>query len=229
MQNTILALNSEGFRGFEPTPNDCAGGITSLGNNLLGTPAGCSFNFLASDLTGDPRLDTLKDIEEAGKGHLPLLASSQAIDAGNNILCLINPLLNIDQLGLPRVGKCDIGSVEFQGGRQMVNIDIRPRSDANRINPNSTKGINVAILSGNGFDARTIDPNTVRFGATGTEAGPVDVGRRDVDGDGDRDVVVRFQIPDTGIKCGDTSAILTGQISNGPSIIASSSIRTVQC
>ena len=34
----------------------------------------------------------------------------------------------------------------------------------------------------------------------------------------DRDMVVRFEIQDTGIKCGDTSATLTGQISNGPSL-----------
>jgi hypothetical protein len=80
-----------------------------------------------------------------------------------------------------------------------------------------------------GFGGGTVDPNTVRFGATGTEAAPVNVGRRDVDGDGDRDMVVRFQIQDTGIKCGDTSAVLTGQISNGPAIIGSSPIQTVQC
>jgi hypothetical protein len=184
---------------------------------------------LASDLTGDPDLDTFKDIEDPGKGHFPLLASSRAIDAGNNILCLIDPLLNTDQLGLPRVGNCDIGAVEFQGGRQMVNIDISPKSDANRINPNNSGNINVPILSGNGFDARDVDPNTIRFGATGTEATPIDVGSRDVDGDGDRDMVLRFQIPDTGIKCGDTFAVLTGQISNGPSVIGSSSIKTVQC
>jgi hypothetical protein len=53
--------------------------------------------------------------------------------------------------------------------------------------------------------------------------------RRDVDADGDRDVVVRIEIQDTGIKCGDTSATLTGQISGGPPIIGSSPIRTVQC
>ena len=87
----------------------------------------------------------------------------------------------------------------------------------------------MAILSGNGFDATTVDPYTVRFGATGTEAAPVHVARRDVDGDGDRDMVVRFQIQDTGIKCGDTSAVLTGQTSQGLSIIGSSPIKTVQC
>ena len=148
MQNTILALNTVRSASLPPdiVSSDCVGEITSLGNNLLGTPAGCSFTFLASDLTGDPGLGTLQDIEDAGKGHFPLLANSQAIDAGNDIVCLINPLLNTDQLGLPRVGPCDIGSVEFQGGRMVVSIDVRPRSDANKINPNSTKEINVAIL-----------------------------------------------------------------------------------
>jgi hypothetical protein len=111
----------------------------------------------------------------------------------------------------------------------MVAIDIRPRSDADRINPASTRNINVAILSGNGFDASTVDAKTVRFGATGTEAAPINVGRRDVDGDGDRDLVVRFQIQDLAIQCGDTSATLTAQTSGGESIIGSSAITTTRC
>jgi hypothetical protein len=110
-----------------------------------------------------------------------------------------------------------------------VAIDIRPRSDANKINPNNIKNINVAIFSANGFDATTVDPNTVRFGATGTEAAPIHVALRDINEDGLFDMVLRFQIPVTGIKCGDTSAVLTGQISGGPSIIGSSPIQTVQC
>jgi hypothetical protein len=110
-----------------------------------------------------------------------------------------------------------------------VTVDVRPRSDANRINPNSTNNINVAVFSLNGFEARTIDPNSVRFGATGTEATPIQVGRRDVDGDGNRDLVFRFHIQDLGIQCGDTSAILTGQTTSGVSIIGSSSITTTGC
>jgi hypothetical protein len=110
-----------------------------------------------------------------------------------------------------------------------VIVDIRPRGEANRINPNSDKEIRVAILTGNGFNAATVDPNTVRFGAMGTEVAPVNFALRDVDGDGDTDMVLRFEIQDTGIKGGDTSASLTGQTSSGFSFRGSDSIRTVRC
>ena len=114
-------------------------------------------------------------------------------------------------------------------GKLVVAIDIGPKSDADRINPNSTKNINVAVFSRDGLDANTIDLNSVRFGSTGTEATPVNVFLRDVDGDGQRDLVFRFQIQDTGIVCGDTLARLTGQTFGGDSIIGSSPIRTVRC
>jgi probable HAF family extracellular repeat protein len=40
---------------------------------------------------------------------------------------------------------------------------------------------------------------------------------------------LRFEIQDTKIECGDTSATLSGQTSNGESILGSSPIKTVQC
>jgi hypothetical protein len=223
IQNSIVAGNTTD-EGSNP---DCetAGfpeNIRSLGNNIVGL---CEFSQQPSDILDDPRLGAFVDVDSPrGRSHFPLRFDSPAIDSANPEACPPT-----DQLANPRLGICDIGSVEFQGGRMLVNIDIRPRSDANRINPNSSGNINVAILSGNGFDARTIDPNTIRFGATGTEAAPVNIARRDVDGDGDRDVVARFLIQDTGIRCGDPSATLTGQISNGVTIVGSSPIRTVQC
>jgi hypothetical protein len=219
-----------GVRGLSPQKAlgpDCFGTITSLGNNLVGDPSGCDINLQPNDLTGDPGLGPLVQIGEddsPGKAFYPVLAGSPVIDRANAAVCLKK-----DQLGTPRVGVCDIGAIEFQNGRSLVSIDIRPRSDANKINPASTKNINVALFSADGFDATTVDPNTLRFGATGTEAAPIHIGPRDVDGDRRRDLVVRFQILDTGIKCGDTSAILTGQTTGGQSIIGSSPITTVQC
>jgi len=111
----------------------------------------------------------------------------------------------------------------------LVSVDVRPKKDASRINPDSTKDINVAIFSVNGFDATTVDPNTVRFGATGMEAAPIHIAMRDVDGDGHFDMVLTFEIQNTGIQCGNTSASLTGQTFQGLSIIGSSPIKTVQC
>ena len=57
---------------------------------------------------------------------------------------------------------------------------------------------------------------TVRLGATETEATPIQVGRRNINRDGQRDLVVRFEILNTGIKCGDSSVILTGEIVGFP-------------
>jgi hypothetical protein len=224
LQNTILAGNT--IAGPIATGTDCVGTITSLGNNLVGDPIGCEINLQLNDLTGDPGLGPLVEIGEddsPGKAFYPVLAGSVVIDSANLAACPKK-----DQLGNPRVGRCDIGAVEFQE-RMLVSIDVRPRSDANRIRPNSNKNINVAILSINGFDALTVDPSTVRFGAKGTEALPIHVGRRDVNGDGRVDQILRFEIQDTQIKCGDTSATLTAEILNGPSIIGSSPITTTRC
>ena len=218
IQNTIVALNSAGIA------PDCSGSPLSLGSNIIGDTSGCLIILRQTDLLGDPGLGDLVVEDPPGRGYYPLLADSPAIDAANPDACPVT-----DQLGLPRVGNCDIGSVEFQGGRMVVSVDIRPKKDANRINPSSNKNVNVAIFSGNGFDAATIDPTSARFGATGTEATPIHVRVTDVDGDGLRDMILRFQILDTGIKCGDTSAFLAGQIAGGPSFIGSSPLTTVQC
>lgn len=220
LQNTIVAGNTAPFR-----PN-CSGNIESLGNNFLGDLSGCGINIQSTDLTGDPGLGALVGAGEEdlpGKAYYPVLSGSPVINAGNASACPAK-----DQLGNPRVGRCDIGAVEFQG-RNLVSIDIRPRSEANRLNPSSNKNINVAILSISGFDATTVEPNTVRFGANGTEAAPIHAHRRDVNSDGHIDQILRFVIQDTGIECGDTSATLTGDIRTGSSIIGSSPITTTQC
>jgi hypothetical protein len=224
VQNTIVAGNTLALP-FKTGP-DCFGTITSLGNNLVGDPSDCAINLQPSDLTGDPGLGSLVGTGEddlPGRAYYPVLAGSAVIDRGNPNACL-----QTDQLGNLRVGICDIGAVEFRGPA-LVSVDIRPKKDANRINPNSIKDINVAIFSVNGFDATAVNANTVRFGATGTEAAPIHGAIRDVNGDGRFDMVLRFEIQNTKIRCGDTSASLTGQTSQGLSIIGSSPIKTVQC
>ena len=87
----------------------------------------------------------------------------------------------------------------------------------------------MAILTTATFDATTVDPTTVRFGATGTEAAPVRFTLEDVDGDGDLDMVLHFKTQDTGIVCGVTSVSLTGETLGGQIIAGSDSIKTVGC
>jgi hypothetical protein len=110
-----------------------------------------------------------------------------------------------------------------------VEIDIRPGASNNRIDPRSNGKIRVAILTSDTFDATEVDPATARFGRTGGEAAPIHFALRDVDRDGNTDIVLRFRIRQTGIACGDTSASLTARTFDGRAITGSDSIHTVGC
>lgn len=114
--------------------------------------------------------------------------------------------------------------------RKAVTIDVRPGSTQNRVSPRYLNEIlPVAIMSTRVFDARSVAANTVRFGAKGTEAAPVDVRQKDVDGDGDVDLLFRFRTVETGIQCGAISSALTGQTLGGKAIAGSDRIQTVNC
>jgi hypothetical protein len=112
---------------------------------------------------------------------------------------------------------------------ERLTIDIKPGSFPNSINPKSKRKIPVAILTTDSFDAATVDPTMVLFGATGTEAAPVQSALEDVDGDGDTDMILHFNTQGTGIACGDTSASLTGETFGGQMIKGSDLINTVGC
>jgi len=110
-----------------------------------------------------------------------------------------------------------------------VTIDIRPGDPQNTVVAHSDGVIRVAILSTTSFDATTVEPATVRFGATGTEATAVHWSLQDVDENGQVDVVLYFKIQDTGIQCGETEASVTGKTVNGVTLAGADSVRTVPC
>jgi hypothetical protein len=110
-----------------------------------------------------------------------------------------------------------------------VSLDIKPRSSRNSINAKSNGLIRVAILTTNSFDATTVDPLTVRFGPKGAKEAHNTGHIKDVNHDGDSDLVLHFKTRATGIKCGDTSASLTGATFNGDLIEGTDIIRTVGC
>lgn len=79
------------------------------------------------------------------------------------------------------------------------------------------------------IDAATLDPATIRFGATGVEAAPVRHGFADVDLDGDVDMMLIFNSRDTGIQCGDVSGFLTGRVLGWLPIRGIDSIKVAGC
>jgi hypothetical protein len=96
-----------------------------------------------------------------------------------------------------------------------VNLDVQPDSNQTTINPSSHAVIPVAILSTATFDATSVNPLTVKFGRTGTEASPVHWSFADVNGDGRVDIILDFRVQSTGIQAGDTQAVLMGRTLDG--------------
>jgi len=110
MHNSLLAHNMA-----ENGP-DCSGVITSLGYNIIGNLAGCTFVRGPSDNVGDPRLGDFEPSTTPGRGHIPLLAGSAAIDRGLSPTCGAVDQLNQSRRDGNAVGgtQCDRGAVEFQ-------------------------------------------------------------------------------------------------------------------
>jgi hypothetical protein len=119
--------------------------------------------------------------------------------------------------------------IEYRFEPFPILIDIKPATIPNGINPKSKGKIPVAILTTPSFNAATVDPTTVRFGATGVEVPAFRSAMEDVDGDGDLDMVLHFVNRDTGITCGKAYASLTGALFSGVKIKGSDSVVTLAC
>jgi hypothetical protein len=136
-----------------------------------------------------------------------------------------------DQNGDSDVATVTVG-VYFVSGQ--VPIDIEPNDAGNNINLRSGPGsaLEIAILSvGKYFDAPTqVDPLTLKFGPRAANIWS-DHGRiRDVDGDGNDDLVVKFLTDQTGIACGDTSASLNGRTyENYGNVFGADAVNTYNC
>ena len=92
----------------------------------------------------------------------------------------------------------------------------------------------VAIITTGTFDATQVDPSSVCFGDAEEPSQRDCTPKRnhgqatDVDRDGDLDLVLRFEIAQTGIDLADTQACLTGNLTGGQTIAGCGSIIVVQ-
>ena len=207
--------------GWDPWPS----GISDQGFNFSDDDS-CPTGFEA--ITGlDP---ILADNGGPTKTHA-LLPGSSAIDAGGDVCP------DTDQRGVYRpqdgnddgVATCDAGAYEYQYQAPALEIDIKPGSFPNSINPRSRGVIPVAILGSDTFDVADIDVTTLAFGPVGVPIAHLNGHQQDVNYDGIMDLMTHYRTQDTGIVCGDQSATLTGETSDGQAFERADSIQTVGC
>jgi hypothetical protein len=143
-----------------------------------------------------------------------------------------NPLSTIDPLTgfATEVGGGglinDLDFSPFVG--EWVDIDIKPGSDPNSINPSLEGDLPVAILGSDAFDVAGVDVTTLAFGPDGASfdhsQGPH---FEYVNGDGLTDLMAHFRIEETGIEFGDMDACVTGELLDGTPFKGCDAVRTV--
>jgi len=104
---------------------------------------------------------------------------------------------------------------------KQIAIEVKPGSDeVAPINPKSKGKIPVAILGGPDFDAMSVDPATITFGARGSEQSltKCEWTGSDVNGDGRVDRVCHFENQVAGFQLGDLEGILRGRTNQGVAV-----------
>lgn len=106
-----------------------------------------------------------------------------------------------------------------------IDIDIKPGSEANRIDPAGPGVVPVAILSPSDVALTHIDRATIRFGDLGTEARGLSA-YHDLGGDGDIDILAAFRTRDTGLSCASGYGFVTARLYSGQYISGSDTVNT---
>ncbi len=89
--------------------------------------------------------------------------------------------------------------------------------------------VKVAVLGSNTFDVAKIDTSSLSFGATGGEDSIVRCKEelKDVDKDGNLDLVCRFNVAYTGLTTASTSAVLKGKTKDGEDIQGTGTVKVI--
>jgi probable HAF family extracellular repeat protein len=113
----------------------------------------------------------------------------------------------------------------------VVSIDIKPGTYPNAINLGSNGDVPVAILSTPNFDARTVDPISVRLAGSAVRLrgnGTAMSAAQDVNGDGRPDLVVHVATQALQLSATDQQATLEGTTFAGRHILGSDTVRVIQ-
>lgn len=116
---------------------------------------------------------------------------------------------------------------EYAGSTE-IEVDIKPGSDPNSINPSLEGVLPVAILGSEIFDVADVDVTTLAFGHGGAALAHLRGPHfHDVNHDGIEDLLAHFWVEDTGIAFGDRMACLAGKTLDGKRFEGCDSVRTV--
>lgn len=103
-----------------------------------------------------------------------------------------------------------------------IDIDIKPGSDLNPVNPRMNGVVPVAIFSKDNFDATQIDPATVELAgakvATRGKSGKLMSHPEDVNGDGKPDLMLQVELPSDGGGWVTGTLKLTGKTFDGQDV-----------
>jgi hypothetical protein len=168
-------------------------------------------------------------IEAFDSGATSLGSFTLGIDglAGAAFLGLLSTSADIASVTVSGVVDFAFSDITYGICQLDVDVDVVPGKDTNRINLGRPGLVQVAVLGDEDVDVTTIDPMSMAFGPEGAPA--LKYWLRDVDGDGDLDLLLLFQVESTGIQCGDTTAPLTGYTYDGLPVVGTGAITTVGC
>lgn len=108
-----------------------------------------------------------------------------------------------------------------------LEVDLKPGSDRNPVNPGANGVIPVAFLGSLDLAIEELDAETIRMGAG--DAVSRTSSREDVDADGLDDLILHFPTRETGIVCGDDLVTFSGATVSGDHVSALATIETVGC
>ena len=104
-----------------------------------------------------------------------------------------------------------------------IKIDIKPGSSTNPINLKAKGVIPVAVLTTPEFNAVTLDPATVLFAG----ASPLKWVKKDVDYDGDKDLLFHFDVKKLQLTQSSLEASLTGKTYVGMSVKGTDKVKII--